>query len=121
MTDKELLPCPFCGQVNEIVTTPYYLHGAYTTECQSCEAEGPAKSTRNEARQAWNTRANKAVPDEVLSKLDELLEQQKDHYGEMHVLSSSDKGGFYRGEKEITEGVITGIEYCIEALKAMED
>lgn len=49
--------------------------------------------------------------------LTEQLEAQKKHYGEVAVLASAgDK--FYTAEREMTEGVIKGIEYCIDALSA---
>ena len=52
---NELKPCPFCpdGGKPEIGYTV-----TYWGYCHTCGTEGPYKTTREEAIEAWNTRAS---------------------------------------------------------------
>ncbi len=56
---NELKPCPFCpdGGKPEIGYTV-----TYWGYCHTCGTEGPYKTTREEAIEAWNTRASLWIP-----------------------------------------------------------
>lgn len=65
MTATELLPCPFCGATDEVMTTADFWAGAIPTEaevanqvgCTVCDIWTPAFDTEEEAIAAWNRRA----------------------------------------------------------------
>ena len=50
---EQLKSCPFCG------STVLDMHHTmkYWVVCEICHAEGPTRSKKDEAVQAWNTRA----------------------------------------------------------------
>ena len=65
MTD-ELMPCPFCGKANDLLTwhdPKTTLYPWYRIECDNCGAKGPG-SDHGDHEQQWNTRALLAAPDE---------------------------------------------------------
>ncbi|WP_041544383.1 MULTISPECIES: Lar family restriction alleviation protein [Chelativorans] len=50
-------PCPFCGSRRTQDSASHYgFVSIYFVVCRDCHADGPAKDTRSEAIQAWNTR-----------------------------------------------------------------
>ena len=51
---QELMPCPFCGKKAHALTT---LKNNYLIICEMCSACGPDKETLDEAKKAWNNRA----------------------------------------------------------------
>lgn len=59
MTTAELLPCPFCGEVDVSIEQPSYEHPFHRVICGSgCCAEGPARELNEQgAIEAWNRRA----------------------------------------------------------------
>ena len=62
----ELLPCPFCGATDEVMTTADFWAGAIPAEaevanqvgCTVCDIWTPAYDTEAEAIAAWNRRAD---------------------------------------------------------------
>ena len=53
-TNKEVLPCPFCGK-------PGIIHdwgSIVEMRCNECGVYGPSGSTRQEAIRKWNRRAS---------------------------------------------------------------
>jgi hypothetical protein len=63
----ELRPCAHCASAYLVVLSEMY---ASYVECQSCYDHGPRRSTRQEAIDAWNRRAD----DPAVAKLVEALE-----------------------------------------------
>jgi len=59
-TDRELLPCPFCGNPAQVVDDLITFH----VECQVCGATGAISSYSNGAASAWNRRAAAAMAGE---------------------------------------------------------
>lgn len=55
MTNKELLPCPFCGGEAKIRT---FFSGRFV-RCDCCYASADVQDTKSKAIAAWNTRTNK--------------------------------------------------------------
>ncbi len=55
----DLLPCPFCGSAN--VGEPIRRRPLQVA-CIDCGGEGPEAHTVDEARTAWNTRADDSPP-----------------------------------------------------------
>ena len=54
---KKLKPCPFCG--SEATLYEYRWWGiSYGVECTKCDAILEGYSTKEEAIEAWNRRAN---------------------------------------------------------------
>jgi len=54
---ERLLPCPFCGHEKTVIIsadTVCYV----ACEKKHCQTEGPTKTTREDAINAWNKRAN---------------------------------------------------------------
>lgn len=53
-----LLPCPFpaCGSDDLSVIACEFDNQYWAISCNKCACNGPAKPTKDEARQAWNTR-----------------------------------------------------------------
>ena len=51
----ELKPCPFCGGTN---LTMVSCEGEYYAGCFTCHTCGPGGTSREEAIEAWNRRAN---------------------------------------------------------------
>ena len=59
MSDRELLPCPFCGSfLLEVVSNG---HDSEFVECQDCGASGPADVDYSAASEAWNRRAAASI------------------------------------------------------------
>lgn len=52
-TDRELIPCPFCGNEARIVDALVTFHA----ECLNCGATGPVSSYESGAVDCWNRRA----------------------------------------------------------------
>ena len=52
------LPCPFCGEENDIVCTqiPELFNNNYLVRCEFCGAIGEQCSKINVAIECWNTR-----------------------------------------------------------------
>jgi transcription elongation factor Elf1 len=64
MTDTtkapKLLPCPFCGGENLLVTTDEY--GGFCLNCENCGTVGPPSEYEPEQmRREWNTRSDAAL------------------------------------------------------------
>jgi len=63
ITEKEVLPCPFCGargQLKEWTTTPQgsiYPSVSYGIQCVGCYAKIYMRDTKEVAMSAWNSRA----------------------------------------------------------------
>lgn len=54
---SELKPCPFCGDLDPYVSGDDW-NGWYVV-CSGCGADGSTESTKAEAIDAWNTRAER--------------------------------------------------------------
>ena len=54
MSDKKLLPCPFCGGNATISKYP----GFYMARCLKCGVETNVFAMKEQAVDAWNTRTN---------------------------------------------------------------
>jgi len=59
-----VLPCPFCGGDSPPPTVEHFQRnmdarrrGGFAVVCPHCETEGPRFGTREDAVEAWNTRA----------------------------------------------------------------
>ena len=59
MEEIELKPCPFCGGkgVEILEDENKYLYYRYMAQCQKCGANAKLGRTKEEARKAWNRRA----------------------------------------------------------------
>lgn len=57
---KELKPCHHCGcaEIGPLSQDECWELGGHRYECYSCGAHGPWRKTLEEAREAWNTRAD---------------------------------------------------------------
>jgi len=59
--NKELNGCPFCGQTDDgngaLSVLKNNNNGKRLVFCENCEANGPRKTTAEEAIAAWNRRA----------------------------------------------------------------
>lgn len=55
----ELKPCPFCGGKGVAILEDEnkYLYYRYMAQCQKCGANAKLGRTKEEARKAWNRRA----------------------------------------------------------------
>ena len=53
MTDKQLEPCPFCG---DNATVEKNGRGDFYALCLNCGARGPAKENQQDAGPAWDKR-----------------------------------------------------------------
>ena len=56
--NKRIELCPFCGEKEEIEVESYKVDGKdwlYVT-CHTCQAQGPASSTEEDAIDMWNWR-----------------------------------------------------------------
>lgn len=54
-----LLPCPFCGNKDVVLWEakfPEETDSLWCVFCESCEAEGPHKTTAEVAASGWNVR-----------------------------------------------------------------
>ena len=76
MSDKELRPCPFCGQTpeHEVLINQGYDDPQWWIECpnHNCPvAPGLGDSCRETAKERWNTR----TPDPMLEELAVALEE----------------------------------------------
>lgn len=58
MPKIDLLPCPFCGSDRVMVTNPTM----WQAWCKNCKAIGATNLTKQEAIEAWNTRASGWIP-----------------------------------------------------------
>lgn len=93
MTDAALQPCPnpWCeaGERGENFAPAIRLHhfGNYRVVCQSCSLEGPLRSTKSEAAEAWNTRLTQQPSGDVV-ELDRIC-LPPDEYDIAHVMSCS--------------------------------
>ena len=60
MEEIELKPCPFCGGkgVEILEDENKYLYYRYMAQCQKCGANAKLSRTKEEARKAWNRRAD---------------------------------------------------------------
>lgn len=65
MTPSELLPCPFCASTDVFLRMPDGTHGCWI-ECHACRGMGPLRPMPEEARDAWNTRAQPPRPPQRL-------------------------------------------------------
>jgi Lar family restriction alleviation protein len=54
-TGLDLLACPFCASTNGSFYEHVYAHH-FAVMCNLCGAEGPRRSTPEEAGRAWNRR-----------------------------------------------------------------
>lgn len=56
--NKDLKPCPFCGQDDSISIGKYQCVGKwwYFVECTNCTGNGPVGNTEQAAADAWNER-----------------------------------------------------------------
>lgn len=72
MSDKKLLPCPFCGGEARFST-----EDGNWINCKSCGAETDYFEQREEAIKAWNTR----VP---MQKIVERLEEEVNSWGKVY-------------------------------------
>jgi Lar family restriction alleviation protein len=82
---NEAINCPFCGAINQ---NPYFVgvevdpenHGYYV-HCYKCDTEGPFKTTKEKALEAWNTRyiseGEEKQHSEMLHILDSTLNKLK--------------------------------------------
>ena len=59
MDEIKLKPCPFCGGkgVEILEDGNKYLYYRYMAQCQKCGANAKLSRTKEEARKAWNRRA----------------------------------------------------------------
>jgi hypothetical protein len=57
MTDHELLPCPFCGESDDLTVVEV----APRVEC-SCGSLGPECDIESDAVDAWNSRTYHVAP-----------------------------------------------------------
>lgn len=59
MDEIKLKPCPFCGGkgVEILEAENKYLYYRYMAQCQKCGANAKLGRTKEEARKAWNRRA----------------------------------------------------------------
>ena len=83
MIDKELKPCPFCGNVAVEVHYGYNdrMYQGWLAYCKRCFAETDQRPSEDEVISAWNKRA---VETELLRAVEELVHEQcqitcKDH------------------------------------------
>ena len=60
MDEIKLKPCPFCGGkgVEILEDENKYLYYRYMAQCQKCGANAKLGRTKEEARKAWNRRAD---------------------------------------------------------------
>ena len=56
---NKLNPCPFCGDENTDTWDKIGANGrtVFSAYCEECKCEGPISSTKEEAIEAWNRRA----------------------------------------------------------------
>lgn len=80
----ELMACPFCGGDNVAYVVG---DGCEYTTCDDCLANGPVKTTEDEAQQAWNTRAH---PHERIRELEEEVARLRGHLSE-HISFAEDR------------------------------
>ncbi len=55
---KQLKPCPFCGEMDELCVLPDKQF--FSVECEVCGTIGPAGETADIAIELWNRRGNYA-------------------------------------------------------------
>lgn len=79
-SEKELLPCPFCGGEAEAKKTDMSYEFTLI-KCQECDAQSDERIDLEDAAEAWNRRAP-AVPD----NLRELANAQKEQPAEFAEL-----------------------------------
>jgi Lar family restriction alleviation protein len=65
---EELKNCPFCDGVEPEIDDQTNL---YWVSCWHCSTEGPAKESRQEAIEAWNTRAAPSQPEGAEDRRDD--------------------------------------------------
>jgi len=58
MSNKDLLPCPFCGSSNVRIENS----GVYVVRCVDCDTDGPISDSLDGAAALWNRRVDKAQP-----------------------------------------------------------
>ena len=81
MTDIEMLPCPFCGDVEHLCVEHLEgtsIHPAYRVRCDSCGAS--TRYTDRDCRIAWNTRANVAHATAAKDAEIEALRAERDSF-----------------------------------------
>ena len=54
---KDLKQCPFCKCTLLEMREPYKPFEKWCVRCVNCDAEGPLEDTEDEAREAWDRRA----------------------------------------------------------------
>ena len=74
---NNLKSCPFCGGVPKLNAPGYEYYSPCWCKCTRCGAEGPAKASKLEAKEAWNKRAQERF-DRWISVKDELPEEDVD-------------------------------------------
>lgn len=69
----ELLPCPFCGEQNPVITCENRLWWDYYVFCKTCGAVSVLKESERKVIEAWNTRPPLLTPTQmaVLNRLEE--------------------------------------------------
>ena len=87
MSERELLPCPFCGSVDcrpryDDVAEEAFQPGHYVL-CRGCGASGANVETEAEAIAAWNRRAQPA------RDVAQLVERMLDAAGREHGVPQS--------------------------------
>lgn len=75
MSERELLPCPFCG-FDDIRET-HHGGASYTVWCGHCWANSPHDTTPREAREAWNRRSpsRQSLLEEAAKVADRMAEK----------------------------------------------
>lgn len=69
----KLRPCPFCGGKGYNCRKKQgHLHWV---KCKNCLAEGESKPTKRLAEEAWNTRADDALIDQMAEAIIDLAER----------------------------------------------
>ena len=53
-TEREVLPCPFCGEEN--LRIEEFPRNAFAVKCKKCSIWGELSPDQNEAVDKWNTR-----------------------------------------------------------------
>lgn len=68
---EELLPCPFCGDEDELTFGHDVRTDIGAVYCIHCGAEGPSASSQEEAARLWNRRIVYGVPKAFADAFDE--------------------------------------------------
>lgn len=72
--EKDMKPCPFCGEEDVLIWRPYGTAGTIGVRCEACMANTAARYTTEEAAiEAWNMRPFEEAQGKRIEELENII------------------------------------------------